>query len=265
MTNPRYPVASGVIDSQRRSMIWWSIAVAAVAVIYISYYPAIGGEQMQELVDIMPEGFVEALGYDQVGTAAGYIDATVYTLLGPALLLGFAIGTGARLIAGQEEDGTLELELTAPIPHRRQYAERLAALWFSVMQLTLVLAAATALLIVVLSLDVSFVNLIAASFNLLLFGLAFGTIAFAVGAATGRRVIALAIAAGLAVAAYMLNAIGPTIDAGWMTAISPWSWHAETNPVQNGWDLRGATLLLSVAVLAGVAGVGFFRRRDLMV
>lgn len=265
MTTQPYPVLSGVVREQRRALFLWAIALATVAAVYISFFPAVGGEAMQLMVDSMPEGLVDSLGYDRLGTAAGYIESTIYGLLGPILLLVFAIGTGARLIAGQEEDRTLELELTAPIPHRRQYAERLAALWLDVLILVVVLALAATVLILVLDLDVAFGNLVAASVGLLMLVITFGTVAYAIGAATGRRGVALGAASGLAVVTYMLSAIGPMVGAGWMTAISPWSWYIQNSPLINGWDIKGLLLLTLIPVAAGIVGLTFFRKRDLMV
>lgn len=260
-----YPVASGVLRGHQRYLMWWAIAVVAVTIVYVGYYPLIGEADIQTMVDSLPEGLVKALGYDTIGTAAGYIGSTVYGLLGPALLLIFAIAGGARLIAGQEEDGTLELELTAPIAHRRQYGERILAMWLEVALLAAIVGVTTAALAALLDLSLSLGNLLAATVGLFIFAAAFGTLAYAIGAATGRRAIALGVAAACAVAAFMLNAIGPSIDSGWMTAVSPMSWYMESDPLLNGWDVGGLALLAVIPVVAGIGGLALFRRRDLMV
>jgi ABC-2 type transport system permease protein len=259
------PVLRGVVRTQARPLVLWSLAVAAVSTIYISFYPSVGGAEMQSLIDSMPEDLVTALGYDRIGTAAGYLTSTVYGLLGPVLLLVFAIGTGARLIAGHEEDGTLELELTAPVSRRRLFAERLLALLLDLCVLVAVLTLTSWALVVALDIDVSLGNLLAGSTGLLLLTAGFGTFALAVGAVTGRRAVALGVAAGAAVAAYVLDAIGPTIDAGWMTAVSPFAWYLEADPLVNGLDPRGFALLAAVPVLSAAVGLVAFVRRDLMV
>jgi ABC-2 type transport system permease protein len=128
-TVPSLPVLRGVLDNQRRTLVLWGIAVAAICAMYAAFYPAMGGgEEMEALLAAMPQALVEAMGYDQIGTAPGYLTSTVYGLLAPILLLVFAIGTGARLIAGQEEDGTLELELASPTP-AAGVPGTLASLW----------------------------------------------------------------------------------------------------------------------------------------
>jgi ABC-2 type transport system permease protein len=131
--------------------------------------------------------------------------------------------------------------------------------------LVVVVALVTLALVVGLSLDVAFGNLIAATTGLWLLVVAFGTVAFAAGAVSGRRAIGLGVASALAVAAFMLDALGPNLGALWMQSISPWSWYIADRPLTNGWDGGGLVMLLLLSVLAGLAGLRMFTRRDLMV
>jgi ABC-2 type transport system permease protein len=259
-------ITRGVLRDQHRSLALWSVAIAAVCGIYISFYPAIGAEQMGVMADMIPEDLATALGYDRMGDAAGYLSSTVFGLLGPALLLVFAIATGARLLAGGEEDGSLELELTHPVSRRAVYLERLAGLWANVAILVAVLAVVSAALVLVLDLDVAVAGMAAGSLGMLLFVLAHTTVAFAVGAATGRRAIGVAVAAALAVVGYIGDAIGPMVEgAGWLETISPWSWFLGGDPLVEGVDLGGYALLLGLTLVAAVLGLLRFRRRDLGV
>jgi ABC-2 type transport system permease protein len=266
MTADTLPVTRNVLVGQRRSLLGWSIALVVVPVMYTSFYPSMGGgEEMQALLDSMPEGLVTALGYDAIGTAAGYLQSTVYGLLGPILLLVYGIAAGARLFAGQEEDGTLELELTSPVGRRDVFVQRLLALWLDVLVLVAVMTAATWLILIPLGMDVAPSQVLAGSTGLVLLVLGFTTLALAVGAATGRRAVALGVAAALAVAAFMLNAIGPAADVGWMTTVSPMSWYIGNDPVIDGFDVGGLLRLALVPVLAALAGWWAIDHRDLMV
>lgn len=264
MAADRFPVLSGVLALQRRSLVLWSLALAALTAMYVGLYPSMGASpDMQALIDRLPEAMVTAFGYDRLGTAGGWVSSTVYGLIGPVLLLVFGIGTGARLIAGQEEDGTLELELTAPVSRRRLLGERLLVLWIDLAVLVAVVAAVTLLLVVGLDMDLPFGNLAAGTAGLFLLVAGFATLALAIGAATGRRSLALGVAAGLAVLAFALDAIGPTLEAGWMTAVSPFSWYLEDDPLVDGWDLGGLLLLASVPIASAASAFVAFDRRDL--
>lgn len=258
------PVLSGVLTEQRRSLVVWALAVVAVSSFYISFYPSIGeSPAMQEVVDSMPAGLAEALGYDQISSAAGYIGATVYGLLGPVLLLVFGLGVGARLIAGEEEAGSLELEVTHPIGRMRLAGERFAAIVVDLLLLVSAVAVATVALVVGLDLDVELGNVLAGATGLYMFTLAFASVSFAIGAATGRRAVALGATAGIAVLAYLANGIGPQIEGGrWMETISPWFWYLGKDPLMNGFDLGGLALLAAVVAVAVPVALISFANRD---
>lgn len=257
-------VLVGVLRAQRRSIVLWSLAVAGVAALYTAFYPSVGGAKLAVMMESMPQELITAMGLEGMGSAAGYVSSTVYSLLGAILTLVCAIGLGARSVAGQEEDGTLELEVAGPVSRWRVYAERLAALW--VVVLALVLAVGAALLVMSAALDLGLPtgNLVAVSAGLLLFGGALGTLAFAVGAATGSRAVALGVAAAVAVLAYLLAYLGPLVEGGaWMERLSPYHWYIGGEPLLTGADWAGMGLLAALAVVAAAAGLVLFRRRDI--
>lgn len=258
------PVLAGVLKEQKRSLILWSIALFSVSAFYISFYPSIGASPaMQEVIDTMPAGVAEALGYDQITSAAGYLGATVFGLLAPILMLVFGIATGARLVAGEEEAGSLELELAHPVGRMRLVGERWLAVAVNLVLLVIPVVAASVILVLALDLDVELMNLLAMSSGLLLFTMAFASVAFALGAATGRKAIALGATAALAVVSYLGHAIGPQLAGGqWMQDISPFGWYLGSRPLVNGWDPGGLGLLAAVVVLALPLALVSFANRD---
>jgi ABC-2 type transport system permease protein len=260
-----FAVLSGVLRDQRRSLGLWGLALTAVTLVYVSFYPAVGGDELGSMVEALPEGLSAAMGYDQLGSAAGYLTATVFGLLGPALLLVFGVSRGARLVAGLEEEGGLELELTAPVSRRQVVTERLLVLLVSLATLVGVVLVVTLGLLAVIDLeDVTVGGIVGTSLGLLLLTAAFATVTYAAGAATGRRGVALAVGAGLAVVSYVADAIGSIVEgASWLTDVSPWSWYLAGDPMTGGIDAVGYTLLLAVTVVAAVVAVVTFDRRDL--
>jgi hypothetical protein len=75
-------------------------------------------------------------------------------------------------------------------------------------------------MVLAMGMDVAISNVIAGSIGLLLLVMGFGTIAFAAGAANGRRGVGLGAASALAVVSYILNSMGPLIEAEWMLTAS---------------------------------------------
>ena len=265
MLAERAPILAAILRERRRGLLLWAAAVAAISAMYLAFWPAMGtGGEMQALVEGMPEALVTAMGYEGIGTAAGYLESTVYGLLAPILLLVMAIAAGARLLGGEEEDGTLELELAHPVSRRRVVLERMAVLVITVLVATAAVLVVTLVLVPLLDMDVAAGAIVATSVGLALLVLAFGLLALAVGAATGRRGTALGLSAGLAVVTYVADAVAPLVDwGGWLEALSPFSWYLGADPLTTGWDPAGMALLALVAVAASLVAVRAFEVRDL--
>jgi ABC-2 type transport system permease protein len=261
------PVVAWVLRTSRRSLLLWSLALAAVSAIYAGFWSAMGDTgELQSLVEGMPEGLVQALGYDRIGTPAGYLESTVFGLLGPILLLVFGISLAARILATQEEDGTLELELTLPIARRRVLLERYLALTVQLVVLSAVVGVVVTVVAAAQDMGVSTGNLAATTLGLFLLGLAIASVGFAAGAASGRKAVALAVGAGVAVVAFMADALaGMLQDGDWLSALTPFGWYLGGEPLTEGIDPLGFLLLLGLAALALVIAVVAFERRDLGV
>lgn len=263
---PPGSVLRWVLREQRRSLLLWSIAVAAVSAIYASFYDVMDASEMDALIGSMPEGLVAALGYDQLGSAAGFLESTVYALLGPILLLVFGITFAARTLAGGEEDGSLELELSSAVSRRRVVLERYAVLVIQLAVAVTVLSVVVVALVVTIAMDVALSGLLAGGLGLFLLVTALSSVTFAVGAATGRRVVGLAAGAGVAVVGYVANALAPLAEDGrWLEAISPFAWFLAREPLVEGIDVVGFGALTLVAAVSLAVAVLTFERRDLGV
>jgi len=250
------------LTRQRRTVASWAVALAAVAGIYVPFYPALGGGELQAMIDTLPPDLIAALGYDRIGTPEGYLTSTVFGLLGPVLMLAFGVGLGSRAIAGEEETGGLELAASAPVRRDVLLAARVIAVHTQIALLALTTFVVTALLVSVTGMDVALSGIAAAAVGLNLVVIAFATITLAAGAASGRRGIAVAVGAGTAVTAFVADALSGIVERGdILERLSPFSWYIAGDPVAQGLDIGGYVLLgLLTFVAWGVAHVTFGRR-----
>lgn len=261
------PVLRWVLRVQRRALIGWGVALGLVTALYVSFWPAMGETQeMQALIDSMPEALVTAMGYDAISSPAGYLESTVYALLAPILMLVFALAFGARLIAGDEEGGAMELEATGPVGRRRLLLERYMALVLGVVWLGTLTGVVALTLARALGMDIGTGPLIGATVGLILLVLALGSVAFAVGAATGRRALALTVGAAIAVFGYMADALAPLLDDGaWLERLSPFFWYLGNDPLNEGFGVAGALALAALTLVSLGVAVLAYDRRDLGV
>ena len=100
--------------------------------------------------------------------------------------------------------------------------------------------------------------------SLVLLALLFATITYAVGAASGRKGLAVGVGGGLAAATYVVFALTSFVEAfrrvRWL---SPWYWFLEPSPLVKGWTWAAIGLPLAVIIPAMVVGTVLFTRRDL--
>lgn len=259
------PVFRRALRESWRGLIGWTLGVAAVLMMYLPLFPSIGGNgQMQQIIESLPPELVNALGYDQIGTGAGYAQGTFYGLIGFLLLTIAAIGWGAGAVAGAEESGRLELDLAhgvGRIPYALESAAALLIrlLWLGAFAGVIVLALNDSA-----TLDIEPVRIIDATIVLLGLTMLSGSLALFVGAVTGRRAYGVAAGAGIAVAGYAFNAIANQVeDAEWLRLLSPYSWAYRRPPLSEGMDPVGCLALwgLSAVLVAGAAWA--LRRRDI--
>ncbi|WP_194421168.1 ABC transporter permease subunit [Microbacterium abyssi] len=258
------PVFRRSMRESWRSLLGWSIGIAAVLFLYLPLYPSFGASaELQGLIDSLPKELVDTLGYNQISSGAGYAEATFYGLMGFLLLTIAAVIWGSSL-ASAEESGRAELDLAHGIG-RSQYALETA---LSVLVRLLWLGAFAGIVVWGLNgpaeLELESVRIIGASAALV--GLAFlaAGAALLAGAATGRRIWATGVGAGIAVLGYILQALAKqSDDLEWLNALSPYSWVYRQSPLAEGVDFGGLALTWGIALTLAAASALALRARDL--
>jgi ABC-2 type transport system permease protein len=263
---PGTPFAKWLWDN-RRSVVGWSLAIAAVGGTYAAFWPTIDDPDMQAAIANYPEGLLEAVNYTDISTAAGYLDATVYGLLVAVLMIVYSIGVGTRIIAGEEGAGRLDLVLAHPVSRRRLAVERFAAFVVTVAIVAIVLLLVLLALTRPAHLDgIALTGLVGMNVHVLVFAAFFGSIAFAVGAATGHRGPAVGAGAGVAVFGFAANGILPQVDGlEWIDNLSPFQWLNGSTPLENGIDVADVALMAALSVALVAIGTWAFDRRDIAV
>ncbi len=268
---PRLPMARSLVADRRRSLAWWTGSlVVVVALVALSYTTVAGEQALEDSFGDLPESVRVLLGVDDgalsLTAPAGYLNSQLFANFLPILLTVFAIGLGARAVAGDESDGTLELVLSHPVARSRLALERALAGVAMVVGLGVVAAATLVATAPLVDLDVGVGPMTAATATSVLLAVLHGAVAFGAGAATGRRGVAIAAGAGLTGAGFLVQSLATLADAlrplRWL---SPWQWFLDDPAIVGGWSAVVVPGLAAVAAatLVGVAGTIRFARRDL--
>ncbi len=258
-------VFTKTLRDQRRSLLGWSIGVALTVVIMAAIWPSFSGMDLTAFLAQYPEAMKEAFNISEMTTGAGYLNAELFSRMLPAIFIIFAVARGARLVAGEEEDGTLEMLATMPVARRRILFEKSAALAVGVGVLAVVLFISTWVSALVFGLDVPVLHVLNGALAMFFIGLEFGLVALALSAGTGRRGLATGLSAGLAGASYLLYLIGQLVDGlRPFRVLSPFYQAISEGPL-------GPTLppiawtMVAVGLGAVAVSVPAFERRDLAV
>jgi ABC-2 type transport system permease protein len=252
---------------QRRGIAMWSVAIAAVGVLYAAFYPSMNSPDMQAALEAFPSELMEALGMTDITSAAGYLGSTTYGILGPVLMIIFAGGLGVRAVAGDEEAGRMDVLLAHPVERWAVVAQRAAAM------IVAIAVAGTILFLAMLAVtgpaqleEIGVANFAAATLQMGLLGLVFASLGLAVGGLTGSRGLAWGAVALVAVLSYLANTLGPTVDwLAWTQDASPFFYYSGGRPLANGLQVVDTIVLAAMALaLIAIAVVGF-RRRDVAV
>jgi ABC-2 type transport system permease protein len=157
----------------------------------------------------------------------------------------------------------MELLLSLPITRGRVVLEKFASMAVSTVVLALVVWVVLILGKYAIDMDIGVIRLGEMVVSLTLLGLAFGTVAFAIGSITGARGASVGVAAATAVAAYILDALGKIVDFVEPTKwISPFYYYNSGTPLVNGLNLVHVIVLLAIVMTCTAAAYFGFRWRD---
>jgi ABC-2 type transport system permease protein len=263
-----WEVAIQALRAARRTLSIWAAAFAGLIALYAVIWPSVrGNTSWRNLFDTLPQTYralFTASGTIDLSTAGGYLGVELMGFMGPALIAVYAITAGSAAIAGEEDRGGLEVTLSAPVSRAGVFGQRVAALAAGIAIVITAAGAALWIFSAMLGMGLGLGAIASAAAALGIFGLFAGSVAIAVGAATGRPAVARGVAALAVVASYLISALAQVTSAlRPVRPISPYYLVLGNEPLAHGLRLTGAVSVLAAVAVIAVAGGVLFARRDL--
>ena len=251
------------LADQRRSLVGWGAGVVVVVLVMAALWPSVSDMMTPELLASYPEPMRELFDVEAMDTGAGYLNGELFSIILPGLFIAFAVGRGARTLAGEERDGTLEMVLVTPVSRTAVIVAKTVALALGSLVLGVVLSLTVIACSPMFDLGVGILDALVGSLTMVVMGVAFGVGAVTVGALIPSRPAAVAVPAAIAVAGYVLHVLGalvPSVEP-WRP-LSPFTMAIVNGPL-GGAVPAGVGWLGLVAVLLAVVAVVAFGRRDI--
>lgn len=221
-------------------------------------------DSLVEFMALMPRELVAMVGGVDMTTPAGFVSGEMFSILVPAAIIYVAIASGAKAFAGEMEARSVGLLVANPVSRTRIGVDKAVALLVHVALASVLMAVGTWLGIVIAELPVPLGNLAAITLHGALLCTATGGLAMLIAVATGRHMLGLLAAAGIAFVAYLVSWLLPISDAlEPLAVLSPWYHYNASDPLTNGVDWVSLLILAALTAIMLWASVRVFERRDL--
>lgn len=259
------------VRDRRRALLFWGLGILVYALFVGAFWPFIRDQEAQltALMAAFPRQLIAVFGIEdpaEMFSPGGYLSTEAFGWIVPVVLSIYAGATGAQLIAGEEEDNTLDLLMANPISRTRVVVEKWLGLVVLMLILGVILLAAVVAMDAIFGLGIPVDRYAAACLQAALLAILFGSIALAAGALGLGRAQTFGLVGALVVAGFLVNSLGALtswLDTGRL--FSPFYYYAENKPLIDGIDWVNAGVLAGVGALGLIVAVAGFRRRDLGV
>jgi ABC-2 type transport system permease protein len=235
--------------------------MATVILLVGALFPSVGGTIGKLHV---PEGVANLLGGADYGTITGWMRSEIGAVYGPLVVAASAITAAVASTAGEEEAGILAVVLAHPVERGRLVLDKAAATAIVVVIVGLGTWIGLVLGVLAAGGGISVADVTALVVHLVGFGLAVGALALALATTTGRKTVAAAGAAAVAIASFLLSGFAPLLSGlTWLKYLSLFYYYSGHDPIGGGVDVGGlGVLALAACAFTAVAVMGL-RQRDL--
>ena len=259
------------LRDRRRSLAWWSVGVLGYLLGIAAFYPIVAENQQQFelLLETYPEELLAVLGVageESLFDPVGFIQVEALGWIVPLVFAIYGAVQGARAVAGEEEDGTIDLVMATSLSRSGLVWQKLLALTLAETVLGVALFVSIVLGGFLFEFEIAPGNVAAAALMAVLLGVFFGSLALAVGAASGLRGLSAGVVSFVAAGSYLINSLGGLVEGlETLRPFSPFYYYGASNPLRNGLDGQHALVLAGAAVLLLGLAVLAVRSRDLGV
>jgi len=258
-------LVAGPFRSSWRAGLGWAIAFVLLVVSTVAFWPAFKGSTgLDAAFQALPKGMLEAFGFQDFTSPAGYLRGGLYEVIVPLMFAAAGVLFANSATAGEEDAGRLELLLAMPITRRSFLAGRSLAVLGWMVVLAIVVLVAQLLSNGAFGLEIAAARIVSTVVLCGLLGTVYAGLAVAIAGILARPGLVLSVGLGLSLVGYLVAALFPLSDvlAPW-AQLSPWDWALGGDPLVNPAELWRYAALAVPSLALAVVGIAAFERRDI--
>jgi ABC-2 type transport system permease protein len=250
---------------RRNAIIGWSLGLCFFPLVYIGIYPSMA-EEMASLSDLE---IYQAMGMN-LSTFPDWVGSILVIFI-PLIAAIYGLINGTSTLAGEEEDGRLEMLVTLPLPRWQIVTAKAVALVISSFIMFVVVAGVSAVVFLAIEgqidTDLTALNLFTAVLYAWPLVFAMGMLSLFLAAFMPNRRLALAVGMAILLVSYFGSNL-----AGSTAVLEPFEpfflftyLDAAGTAVSSGQQAGDTLVLLGIGLAAYALATFFFQRRNLTV
>jgi ABC-2 type transport system permease protein len=252
------------LRKRRNAIIGWSIGMALYVVYVMVLFPAIGDQYaaMMENLNLNNPLFQMFGDFGAMASFSGFFNLYVLEYV-PLLLAIYAITNGTGALAGEEEEGTLELLLSLPLPRWQIVIAKALAMTIAVLIIVALTAGSAAATFVAMEEQIGPVDVTAAE---LFAVMVFMMLGLFMGAFLPRRRLAAMIVTIALVVSFFGNnlaVLSDTLEA--LQPLFPFYYFEGADVIENGMATGDVLALAGASVAFLLLAIVSFQRRNVTV
>lgn len=205
-------VFSKTLYAKRWGLMAWAVGLAALVVFTMIFFPTLSKSFSEALTNV-PDSLKSFIGDSNAyKTVAGYTDVQIITQYSfMTLIYGIILFTG--LLAGDENEGTLQTLLAQPVRRSRVYYHKLGAAMVALAAVCLSIGAGVLIGVAIIGEHVGLGRLTLAILALWLITMVFSAFSYMLGAISGKRGLAGGLAGAIAFTSLLITSLADSVKA----------------------------------------------------
>lgn len=253
---------------RRNFTLWWGIGIVAMVAVLMSIYPSIHQQaaQLDQIMKQLPQSVRALRGGDtDLSSPVGYLNAEVFYITLPLLFIIMAVNLGSGLLAKDEQEHTLELILARPVSRGTILLAKAFSGLLIVAALGLVATLTVTISAKLVGMNLALSDIALAGVGTTVFAASFGTLAYALSAASiFSRKLGIIIAVIASFGGYLLESLSSISDVVKSFAqLLPYHYFAPKDLLTGKLDRGLALYMLGIFVVCSIVSFIGFRRRDI--
>jgi len=254
------------LRSRRSSILGWGAGVGFFVLMYSVFYPSLPAEMLE--LDFDEIQLYQALGQFEMRSFEGYFGSTILGFMA-LLVIMYAVTHGTGTLAGEEENGTLELMVTLPLHRWEIVLSKAIAMAISAFLILAIVAVAGMIAFVIISGQIEATltagDLILPIFSALPIVLLFMMLSLFLSAFMPQRRFAIGVAAVAVLGSYFGNNLLPMAEGTeTITRLLPFHYYERSPDVfTDGIQAGDVLVLLAIAGIFLLLAIGSFSQRNI--